>query len=60
MSLENEGIPVSWDEIKKASRKLARQQSEEAFEKRMARKYLADTECDDSRVQEHIAIPGYN
>ena len=29
-------------------------------EKRMAREYLAQTDFEDARVRENIAIPGYN
>lgn len=62
MSFEDEGLPVSWEEIKAASRKLdwADIGTVEMREKRAAREYLAHTECEDSQVQEHIAIPGYN
>lgn len=60
MSFENEGLPVSWEEIKAASRRLDWAGKEEAVEKRAAREYLAHTECDDSRIKEHVAIPGYN
>lgn len=60
MSLENEGLPVSWDEIKAASRRFLRLDNEEMSEKKMVREYLAHTDCDDTRVKEHIAIPGYN
>jgi hypothetical protein len=62
MSFENEGLPVTWEEIKAASRKLdwAGKGKAEMREKRAAREYLAHTECEDARVQEHIAIPGYN
>jgi len=62
MSLENEGLPVSWEEIKAASRRIFGRASEleQQEEKRMVREYLAHTDCEDSRVKEHIAIPGYN
>jgi hypothetical protein len=64
MSFENEGLPVSWDEIKKASSRLdwgeREKRAERLAEKRSAREFLSHTECDDSRVKEHIAIPGYN
>ncbi|MCB1785578.1 MAG: hypothetical protein H6953_08475 [Chromatiaceae bacterium] len=60
MSLENEGLPVSWDEIKEASRRLDWAANEGTQQRRVARDYLAHTECEDSRVQEHVAIPGYN
>jgi hypothetical protein len=60
MSFENEGVPVTWEEIKAASRKLDWDPKDKKTEKRAAREYLAHTECEDSRVQEHLAIPGYN
>jgi hypothetical protein len=62
MSLDNEGLSVSWEEIKAASRRLDVDDRErkEQTTKRVARWYLADTECDDARVREHVAIPGYN
>lgn len=60
MSLENEGLPVSWEEIKEASRRLDWGSKEQARERRVARDYLAHTDCEDARVQDHIAIPGYN
>lgn len=60
MSFENEGLPVSWEEIKAASRKLDWGGREEQVEKRVAREYLAHTECEDARVNDHVAIPGYN
>jgi len=60
MSLENEGLPVSWDEIKAASRRFLRLENGEVSEKKIVREYLAHTDCDDARVKEHIAIPGYN
>ena len=62
MSLDNEGLPMSWEEIKAASRRLDvdDREREEQIKKRVARQFLADTECDDARVREHIAIPGYN
>jgi hypothetical protein len=62
MSFENEGLPVSWEEIKAASSRLVgRKPAEEhKAEKRMVREYLAHTECEDARAKEHIAIPGYN
>jgi len=62
MSLDNEGLPLSWEEIKAASRRLDvdYREREETIKKRVARQFLADTECDDARVREHIAIPGYN
>lgn len=61
MSFENDGIPASWDEIKAASSRIDRRHHrEEEFEKRMVREYLAHTDCEDARVKEHVAIPGYN
>ncbi|MCG6966836.1 MAG: hypothetical protein LJE59_10010 [Chromatiaceae bacterium] len=60
MSIENEGLPVTWEDIKAASRRLDWGGHEVEAEKRVAREYLAHTECDDARVQEHVAIPGYN
>jgi hypothetical protein len=60
MSIENEGLPVSWEEIKAASRKLDWGSDDRETERKMAREYLAHTECEDSRVMEHVAIPGYN
>ncbi len=60
MSFENEGLPVSWEEIKAASRRLVRRKNEREIEKRRVREYLAHTECEDASVQDHIAIPGYN
>lgn len=60
MSLENEGLPVSWDEIKAASRRLDWGNDQGEAEKRVVREYLAHTECEDLRVREHVAIPGYN
>lgn len=62
MSFDNEGLPPSWDEIKKASRRLDWGGNErvEKTEKRVVRKYLAEADCEDSRVKEHLAIPGYN
>ena len=62
MSLENEGLPISWEEIKAASGRLFGREfpSEHEAEKRLVREYLSHEECDDVRVKEHIAIPGYN
>ena len=60
MSFENEGLPVTWEDIKAASRKLDWEQKKKVSEKRVARKYLAHTECEETRVSEHVAIPGYN
>lgn len=60
MSLENEGLPVSWDDIKAASRRVARREKDEEIEKRVVREYLAHTDCEDARVRDHLAIPGYN
>ncbi len=60
MSFENDGLPASWDEIKAASRRLDRRDNEEAEEKRVVREYLRHTDCEDARVKERLAIPGYN
>lgn len=62
MSVENDGIPLTWEEIKVASRRLlGREPAEEhEAEMRAAREYLAHTDCEDTRAKEHIAIPGYN
>ena len=62
MSFENEGLPVTWEEIKKASRRLSWGGSEpvEKKEKRVVRRYLSSTDCEDTRAKEHLAIPGYN
>ena len=62
MSFENEGLPVSWEEIKAASRRLVGREpaQEHEAEKRMVREYLAHTDCEDARDKEHVAIPGYN
>ena len=60
MSFENDGLPVSWEDIKAASRRLDRRKDETKAEKRMAREYLAHTDCEDTRVKDHLAIPGYN
>lgn len=60
MSIENEGLPVTWEDIKAASRKLDWEEKSPESEKRVAREYLATTECEDTRMKEHVAIPGYN
>ncbi len=60
MSFENDGLPVSWDEIKAATRRIDRRDNEEAEEKRVVREYLAHADCEDTRVRDHLAIPGYN
>jgi hypothetical protein len=60
MSLENEGLPVTWEEIKAASRRLDWGSDKGEEEKKVVREYLAHTECEDARVKEHVAIPGYN
>ena len=60
MSFENDGLPVSWEEIKAASRRLDPRERTEKPEKRLVREYLAHTDCEDTRVKEHLAIPGYN
>jgi hypothetical protein len=62
MSLEDDGIQISWDEIKAASGRMdvdGRKREKQA-ERRMTREYLAHTDCEDPRVEEHVAIPGYN
>ena len=62
MSVENDGIPLSWEEIKAASRRFFGRESidEHEAEMRSAREYLAQNDCEDARAKEHIAIPGYN
>ncbi|MCB1722648.1 MAG: hypothetical protein H6959_04995 [Chromatiaceae bacterium] len=62
MSLDNEGLAVTWEDIKEASRRLdwGGKEVEEKAEKRVARRYLSETDCDDARVREHLAVPGYN
>lgn len=60
MSFENDGLPVSWEEIKAASRRLDRREDGSEFEKRVFRNYLSHEDSEDSRVKEHLAIPGYN
>jgi len=60
MSFENEGLPVTWEDIKAASSKLDWEEKGQRVEKRLVREYLAHTECEDTREQEHVAIPGYN
>lgn len=60
MSFENEGLPVTWEEIKEASRRLDWGGKEQQEERRAAREYLKDTDCEDFRVADYIAIPGYN
>ena len=60
MSFDNDGLPVSWEEIKTASRRLVRRVNETAAEKRVVREYLAHEDSDDSRAKEHLALPGYN
>jgi hypothetical protein len=62
MSIENEGLPVTWEDIKKASRRLDWGGNDriEKTEKRVLRRYLSNTDCEDARVKEHLAIPGYN
>jgi hypothetical protein len=59
MSFENDGLPVSWEEIKAASRRLVRR-GDSVVEKRVARRYLVNEDSEDSRVKEQLAIPGYN
>lgn len=64
MSFENEGLADSWEEIKKASRRLdwGGKEVEERAEKHVVRRYLTKTEagCDDSRIKDSLAVPGYN
>ena len=60
MSIENEGLPASWDEITAGSRGVLGQEDAEQSEKKMVREYLRHAHCDDARFREHIAIPGYN
>ena len=64
MSFENEGLPVSWEEIKKASRRLDWGGNENVVqtEKKVVRKYLSSTDDgeEDTRAKDHLAIPGYN
>ena len=62
MSFDNEGLPPSWDDIKKASRRLdwGGNEQVEKTEKKVVRRYLLETDCEDTRVKEHLAIPGYN
>lgn len=60
MSFENDGLPASWEEIKAASRRIARVARDNVVDKRVARKYLADEDSEDNRVKDHLAIPGYN
>jgi len=62
MSVENDGIPLTWEEIKQASRRLLGRGPEDELkeEKRVVREYLEHEHCEDARAKEHIAIPGYN
>ena len=62
MSVEDDGIPLSWEETKRASRRFFGRESIERHEAEMraAREYLAHNDCEDARAKEHIAIPGYN
>ncbi len=60
MSFENDGLPVSWEDIKAASRRLDRRGNEEVPEKRVVREYLSQEDCEDARVKERLALPGYN
>lgn len=62
MSVENDGIPLSWEEIKVASKRLLGRGPVEELqeEKRVVREYLEQEDSEDARVKEHIAIPGYN
>lgn len=60
MSFENEGLPVTWEEIKAASRRLDWAVDEDKKEKQAAREYLAHTDCEEARDKAFVAIPGYN
>lgn len=60
MSFENDGLPVSWEDIKAASRRLVRREKEEVAEKRVVREYLSQEDSEDTRVKEQLALPGYN
>ena len=62
MSFENEDPRASWEEIKQASRRLDWGGKEKVLEaeKRVMRRYLSRSDCDDSRSEEKLAIPGYN
>ena len=62
MSFENEGLPLTWEEIKAASARLVGREfpSEDEAEKRLVREYLSHEDSEDERVKEQIALPGYN
>ena len=62
MSFENEGLPVTWEDIKKASRRLDWGGIETIIEteKKFVRRYLVENNDEDDRAQDHLAIPGYN
>ena len=60
MSFDDEGIPLTWEEIKAASRKLDWLRNSEGREKQVAREYLTHTDCEDAPAGEHVAVPGYN
>ena len=62
MLVENDGIPLSWEELKATSRRFFGRESmdEHEAEMRAAREYLARNDCEDVRAKEQIAIPGYN
>ena len=62
MSLENEGLQYTWEEIKAASARLFGREfpSEDVAEKRLVREYLSHEDCEDARVKDQIALPGYN
>jgi hypothetical protein len=62
MSFENEGLAVTWEDIKKASRRLnwGGNDQTEKTDKRVLRRYLSKADCEDARAKEHLAIPGYN
>jgi hypothetical protein len=60
MSIDDDGLPASWEEIKRASGRLGRREDEAKVEKRLAREYLSQADCEDDRAEEQLAIPGYN
>ena len=62
MSFENDGIPLSWEELKAASKRILQQgpAEEQRDRKQALHEYLEHERCEDARAQEHIAIPGYN
>jgi len=62
MSVENDGIANTWEEVKAVSRRLFGYDPVDELqeEKRVAREYLVREKSEDSRVRERIALPGYN